>query len=106
MAAEVALAVVGDEESANGPVAIIGAEVAFSAVEARNNAAGLHGFEDGASHRGIAKSLRQKEILGLGDGAELAAMLLKMLVELLAGVESGSGGEQRQRGQKQHKRRY
>jgi len=88
LAVEVALAIVGDEEGADGAVFVEGEEPALLFVEAGDDAIGAEGFEDVAAFGGIAEFLGEFEILLLSDFAEFAAVLLVVVVVLAGGAEA------------------
>ena len=96
---KVSFTVVGDEESSNGTVGIVRAEVFVSAVKAAELAVLALDFEDGSTHRCIAQFLRQAQIFRLADPSEFGPMLLVMLVELrlAAKARSAGCGDRRQR---------
>jgi len=104
LAEEVTLTIVGNEEGANGSVAIVGAEIAVAAIEAAELAAGPSGFEDWSADGRIPERLRQIQVFGLTDGAEFVPMLLVVFVEQRGAAKARAGGAEEERQKKDAKK--
>src|SRR5262249_52096318 len=83
--AEIPLAVVRFEVSADGQVRIEGKESASPAVEPSDDAVGPHGFEDVSARGAVAENLGLAQVLFSTDRAELRAVLLVMIQKFASG---------------------
>ena len=99
LASKVPLAIVRDEKRPDGSVGIVGAEVALAPIEAAELAIRPPGFKNWPTHRGVPQFLRQPQIFGLADMAELDAVLGVMLIQLRPAPESRPTGEKEKNGQ-------
>ena len=68
----------------------------MAAIESAELAIGTAGFEDGPANGCISQLLREPQVFGLADGAELVPVLLVVLVELRLAAEAGAGGIEQQ----------
>lgn len=88
LAVEVALAVVGAEEGADGEILVEGDEIAVGAVETGAYGVAANDLEDAASDRGIPECLGFPEVFVPRDSTELGAVFGVVLTQLLLAVES------------------
>src|SRR5579872_3465477 len=78
---EIALTIVRDKERPDRAVAIVGSEVAVSAVESGHDPASLHHFEDRPTIRSVPQVLRELQVLFRRDIPELPPVLLEMFLK-------------------------
>ena len=96
LALKIAFAGVGDEESSDGSVAIVGAEVTVAAIKTAEFAIGTAGFQNWSAGRRVSQLLRETKIFGFADGAEFMPVLLVMFLEFFLTAKAGAGGVEQQ----------
>jgi hypothetical protein len=93
---KVPFAIIGDEKCSDGSVRIVRAKVTLTPVKAAELAIWPPRFKNWPTHRRVSQFLRQPQILGLADVAELGAVLGVVLIQLRPATESGAAGEKQE----------